>query len=100
MDYGNTKTLSMHRRLGSATLSQLAFPGEGNPNFLWEKSHWDNTVVKSFVCLFVCLFVFWGMSKVRVCNEHRKTQAPDIGRFRLSESFFVVIANRKTMPLA
>ena len=27
VDYGNTKTLSMHRRLGSATLSQLAFPG-------------------------------------------------------------------------
>ena len=37
----------MHRRLGSATLSQLAFPGENNPNFPWEKSHWDNTVVKS-----------------------------------------------------
>ena len=36
----------MHRRLGSATLSQLAFPGEGNPNFPWEKSHWDNKVVK------------------------------------------------------
>ena len=47
MDYGNTKTPSMHRRLGSATLSQLAFPGEGNPHFLWEKSHWDNAVVKS-----------------------------------------------------
>ena len=25
---------------------QLAFPREGNPNFPWEKSHWDNTVVK------------------------------------------------------
>ena len=36
----------MHRRLGSATLSQLAFPGKGNPNFPWEKSHWDNTCVK------------------------------------------------------
>ena len=22
------------------------FPGEGNPNFPWEKSHWDNTVVQ------------------------------------------------------
>ena len=32
--------------LGSATLSQLAFPEEGSPNFPWEKSHWDNTVVK------------------------------------------------------
>ena len=47
MDYGNIKTPSMHRRLGSATLSQLAFPGEDNPNFPWEKSCWGNTVVKS-----------------------------------------------------
>ena len=37
----------MHRRLASTTLSQLAFPGEGNPIFPWEKSHWDNAVVKS-----------------------------------------------------
>ena len=36
----------MHCRLGSATLLQLAFPGEGNLNFPWEKFHWDNTVVK------------------------------------------------------
>ena len=36
----------MHTGLGSATLSQLAFPREGNPNFPWEKSPWDNTVVK------------------------------------------------------
>ena len=36
----------MHHRLGSAIQSQLAFPGEGNPNFPWEKSHLDNTVVK------------------------------------------------------
>ena len=27
VDYGNTKTPSMHPRFGSATLSQLAFPG-------------------------------------------------------------------------
>ena len=38
MDYGNTHTqkkkhISMHCRLGNATLSQLAFPGESNPNF-------------------------------------------------------------------
>ena len=38
----------MHRRLGSVTLSQLAFPGESNLNFPWEKSHWQNTFVKSF----------------------------------------------------
>ena len=46
VDYGNTKTPSMHSRLGSATLSQLAFPRESNLNFPWEKSHLDNTVVK------------------------------------------------------
>ena len=38
----------MHRRLGSATLSELAFPGESNSNFPREKSHWDNTVVVFF----------------------------------------------------
>ena len=37
----------MRGRLGSATLQQLAFPGESNLNFPWEKSYWDNTVVKS-----------------------------------------------------
>ena len=36
----------MHRRLDSASLSQLAFPGECNPNFPWEKTQWDNAVVK------------------------------------------------------
>ena len=46
--------------LGSAPLSQMAFPGESNPNFPWEKSHWDNTVVKS---IFKKLFVFvWTFS--------------------------------------
>ena len=30
-----------------AWLSQLAFRGKNNPNFPWEKSHLDNTVVKS-----------------------------------------------------
>ena len=33
VDYGNTKTPSMNSRLGSATLSQLAFPGEKQPEF-------------------------------------------------------------------
>ena len=47
VDYENIKTPSMHRRLGSATLSQLAFPWESNPNFRWEKSHWGNTFVES-----------------------------------------------------
>ena len=62
VDYGDKKTPSMPARLGSATLSPLVFPGEGNPNFPWEKSHRDNAVVKSkskkieikrIVCLFV-----------------------------------------------
>ena len=43
----NIKTPSMHHGLGSVTLSQLAFQGESTPNFPWEKSHWDNTVVES-----------------------------------------------------
>ena len=44
--YGNATTPSMHRRLGSAAQSQLAFLEDSNPNFLWEKSQWDDTVVK------------------------------------------------------
>ena len=41
----------MHCNLGSATRSQLAFPGERNPNFPWEKIQWDSTVaVKTSVC--------------------------------------------------
>ena len=43
-------------RFGSATLSQLAFPGESYPNFPREKSHWDNTVVKK---VFKKTFFFW-----------------------------------------
>ena len=30
-----------------AQLSQLAVPSKGNPNFPWEKSYLDSTVVKS-----------------------------------------------------
>ena len=61
VDYGNTKTPSMHSRLGHATLLQLAFPRESNPNFPCEESHWDNTAVKRLPCpsllfLFVLLF--------------------------------------------
>ena len=36
------ETLKRPACIGSATLSQLAFSGEGNPNFRREKSHWDN----------------------------------------------------------
>ena len=43
------KTPSIHGRLGSSTLSQLAFLRHSNSNFPWEKSHWDITVVKSKV---------------------------------------------------
>ena len=46
VDYGNNRIFNMRRRLSCATLSQLAFLGESNPNFPWEKSHWDNTVQK------------------------------------------------------
>ena len=45
--HGNTKTPSMHSRFGSTTLSQLASPGESNPNFPWEEFYWDHTVVQS-----------------------------------------------------
>ena len=42
------KIPSMRPRLGSVTvLSPLAFPGEGNPSFPLEKSHLDNTVVRT-----------------------------------------------------
>ena len=34
----------MHHRSGGATLTQLAFPGESNPNFPREKPLRDNTV--------------------------------------------------------
>ena len=43
---GNTKASSMHHRLGSMTLSELAFPRECNLNFPWEISKWNNTVKK------------------------------------------------------
>ena len=46
MVYLNNKTTSKHHRWGSATLSQLAFPGEGNPKFPLGEVYWDNTVVK------------------------------------------------------
>ena len=38
----------MHCKLGSASLSQLAFPGKKvDANFQWEKSQSDNRPVKS-----------------------------------------------------
>ena len=44
----------MHWELGSATLSQLAFPEKGNPNFPWEKSPLNNTDVKKEIFLLEC----------------------------------------------
>ena len=57
-------TPSMHPKLGRTTLSQLTFPGEGNPNFPWEKSHLDNTVVKSKVKSKSSCRLIW----VRLCQ--------------------------------
>ena len=44
VDYENTRAISMHRRLGSATLSQLVSPGEGD--FSIGEIALGNTVVK------------------------------------------------------
>ena len=58
----------MHRRLGSATLSQLAFPGESNPNFPLEKSHWDYTnVLVKVKEVFQGNFVAFSMEKIVYC---------------------------------
>ena len=57
MDYGNTKTPSMHCRLGSATLFELAFPRQSNPNFPWEKFQWDNTAVQKIVMVLFTVHV-------------------------------------------
>ena len=78
MDYGNTKIPSMQGRLGSMTLSQLAFPREGNPNFPWEKSHWDNTVVKRLL-LFLKYSYMHGTpaSQHSSCKTWSKKRSPN-----------------------
>ena len=43
----------MHRRLGSATLLQLAFPGESNPNFPWGNPSAEYSYKSFFVCFFL-----------------------------------------------
>ena len=48
MDCGNIKAPGLRCRLGSETLSQLAFPWESNLNFPVENSHWDNAVLKKW----------------------------------------------------
>ena len=45
MDYGNTRTPSMHRRLGSATLSQLGFQQEKQIKFPIEEIPMENTII-------------------------------------------------------
>ena len=75
MDYGNTKTPSMQRRFGSATLSQLDFPRGRQLEFPMGKIPLGQysykivvvvvvvvvaVVVVVVVCLFVCLFVLGG----------------------------------------
>ena len=46
--------------LGSATLSQLVFPGKSNPNFPWEKSQVDDTaVIVIIVTIIRWLFIAW-----------------------------------------
>ena len=62
MDYGNAKTASMRHSLGGATLPQLAFPWEGNPNFLWEESHWVNTV--KTVLLHITVKMQWATNTI------------------------------------
>ena len=44
-----TKTHRMHCKLGNATWSQLAFPGESYPNSLWDKSQWDNKAAQKYL---------------------------------------------------
>ena len=49
--YGNTKTPSIHHKLGRATLSWLSFPGKGQPEFHIEeipKGHFIRTVLLQF----------------------------------------------------
>ena len=68
-----TETPSMHRGLGSATLSQLAFPREGKPNFPWKKSHWDNTLVKTKnKTLSTCMYVFLSLFQLRTWFQNVK----------------------------
>ena len=59
----------MHCRFGSATLSQLDFPGESDRNFFGEKSQLDNTVEKN-------------NSNNNIKNNNRKTPPGDECNFQ------------------
>ena len=39
-------TVGWEAQLSWRSATQLAFPGESNPDFPWKKSQWDNTAVK------------------------------------------------------
>ena len=91
--FGNTKTFSMHSRLSSVTLSQLAFPGESNPNFPWEKSHWDNTVVKSKKQK----FQLWNASNYAITISSRKKNQPSISS--QSILLFFLLSTRNSISL-
>ena len=77
-------TACIHRKLGSATLSQLAFPGKSNPNFPWEKPQRENTAVKKErikersrtridyslqLCKLICINMFLHTVPPAVCLE-------------------------------
>ena len=74
VDYGNTKTPSMHCKLDSTSLLQLTISGKSDPNFAWRKSQWDKTVVEKkksdFCCLspFSCIFPYH-LQTWSVCQE-------------------------------
>ena len=77
MDYWNTKTPSMQCRMDSTTLSQLAFPGISNPNFPWEKSHWDNTAVYFlFVSRLILIMYFAKAQSCRRWKHEWDSSAP------------------------
>ena len=66
----------MHCRLGSMTLVAAGFPRGKQPEFLWEKSQWDNTVVnikKNKKKLLLCSIDWWNaqffVSDSSVLNE-------------------------------
>ena len=80
----------MHSRLGSATLSQPAFPGEINPNFLWEKSQWDNTVVKTFF-----FNIKYSASIYKDCQTPRQLLSDDVSYSCLPMTLFAVVLWQK-----
>ena len=76
VDYGNTKTPSLHCKLDSTSLLQLTISGKSDPNFAWRKSQWDKTVVekKKKVISAVHLAAFFPIIfKLEVCVKNAQT---------------------------